>query len=389
LFYFLKDIVLVAGVLTFGISPSVLHFARALYAPFGWILATAVAWTWLEIFNAGHVSFALGFIGFRAYWLWWLAPLLIASVIATRNDRTVATAALAVVAIIVAAYASVQFASPPGAAINSYAEYEGRKLVDVATVATTGRARVSGTFSYITGFSDFVTLVPAVILALGLGEAGRWTRWLALAGAAAASSSIAMSGSRSPVILSGVALLIVAWSADFLRSRAGRRIALATAVVFVAGSLAVPEAVRGVQDRFRGDDTESRLREVLDTLPFVAIGHSEYPTLGEGTGMEQNARMAFQPGWSWKVEPEAGRVLLELGPIGYLLVWLAKLGLVVALFRAGLALRSRGDGPISGAAFALSVLTLQGGLVLDHVHQALLFIASGLVLGAAADSGQR
>ncbi len=164
---------------------------------------------------------------------------------------------------------------------------------------------------------------------------------------------------------------------------------LAVALVFVVGTLAVPDAVRGVQDRFKQHDTEGRFQEVLYTVPFFAIAHYEYPMLGQGTGMQQNARMALQPGWSWVEESETGRQLIELGPVGYLLVWVSKLGLIVALFRAGRALRSRGHRPLAGAAFALSLLTALGAIVMDHVYQALLFVACGLLLGALTDSDRR
>ncbi len=50
--------------------------------------------------------------------------------------------------------------------------------------------------------------------------------------------------------------------------------------------------------------------------------------------MEQNARVSFGIETAWDVESEIGRYLIELGPWGILLVWITKLGLMVALFRA-------------------------------------------------------
>jgi len=381
LFYFLKDIVLLAGILKWGFSRDLAEVARKAYAPFGIVLILAMIWTWLEVFNPGHFGLDLALLGFRAYWFWWLAPFVIANVISSRRDRAIASATMAVAAVLVAAYAAAQFASPPSAPINAYADTQDRAM-DVAVVATTGRARVSATFSYISGFADFVIIVPSLVLALGLGAEGPVTKLLALAGAAASAAVMPMTGSRSPVVIGGVALLIVAVSADFLKTRAGRRMAFAAVLVFLAGAFAAPDAVQGVQDRFQSHDTGKRVSTELEILPFYAMNQYEYPALGQGTGMQQNMRMALQPGWRWEVESETGRILFELGSIGYLLHWIARLGLLVALVRLGRELKLRGDGATAGAAFALAFLAFHGGLAIDHVYQSLFFTGCGLVLGA-------
>ncbi len=384
-FYFLKDVILLGGLVAFGIRPSVRRQARRSFRGFGVVLALAVTWTLFEALNAALASPALALLGLRAYWLWWLAPLVIASALRAPQDRQHAVMLLAGFALVVAAGAAWQFSSPADAEINTYALYEGRALNEVATVASTGRVRVSSTFSYVSGFADFAILVPALLLSLGLGETHRLTRWACLVAAGAAAATMPMSGSRGPVLMGAAALVAAAWGAGFVRSRAGRRVVLGAALVVGAAAVAVPEATEGVRSRFGGQDTGSRVIEGLAILPPVALAYNEYPMLGIGAGMQQNARIALGVRTEWESEAEPARLLIELGPFGYLLVWLARLGLLIALVRAARQFKREGRRALSGAALAYALLTMLGSLFFDHVWQALYFTGVGLLLQGASE----
>src|SRR6185437_8414794 len=78
-FYFLKDAVLLYGYFRFPRPPLVRRTVRLLYGGFGVVLVAAIGWTAIEMLNPSHQSWMLALIGFRAYWLWWLAPPVIAS----------------------------------------------------------------------------------------------------------------------------------------------------------------------------------------------------------------------------------------------------------------------------------------------------------------------
>ena len=107
--------------------------------------------------------------------------------------------------------------------------------------------------------------------------------------------------------------------------------------------------------------------------------------LGIGTGMQLNSRVAFGiPPGPWDIEQEVARYLVELGPVGYLAVWGARLGLVVALLRASWRFRRAKMGGFAGLALAYALLTFQANMLIDHVWQALEFIGIGMMLRAAA-----
>ena len=209
-FYFLKDIILLFGFLRFRPPAPVRGMQRLLYRGFETVWIAGFAWTLLEMFNPEHMSFPLALVGIRAYWLWWLAPSVIAGVLMHSKRKQNAIYALIVMSGFIAVMAAMQFASPSDSALNLYTVRDGQEIyaADVATVASTGRARVASTFSFVSGFTDFTILVPTLLLSIGLEAKDRRLRRYALLGTLGAAAVIPMSGSRSSVVAAGLVLAI-------------------------------------------------------------------------------------------------------------------------------------------------------------------------------------
>lgn len=375
--YFLKDAVLIGGLVSFGIGRVEWHAASALYRPFLVPLFAAFGWALLEVFNPAQESIVLGLTGLRSYCLWWISPIVVSTALREERDRRGAVATLAIFALAITGLAAVQFQLPGSAELNQYAWADAGS---VAGVVDTGRVRVISTFSYLTGFSDFVVVATPLLLAIGLAEGKGRLRLLSLAAAGAIAVTAPMSGSRAPVMMVAATSLAVFWSLGAFATKRGLAIA-ATLVVFATlPYLLAPDAVAGVESRFRGTDTRSRFEELRMTIPVFALAELEYPLLGVGTGMQQNAREALGVRVPWISEGEPGRHLVELGVIGYLLVWTARLGLLVALARAYRLLRRRGRNAAAGLALALAGLSFIGNFTFDHIWQALFFVAAGFVL---------
>lgn len=382
-FYFLKDLVLLFGYLRFRPSAQIRRTAKFLYRGFEVAWLAAFVWTLIEVFNPEQQSKILALIGLRAYWLWWLAPPVIASVLQNAKQKERAIYALLILAVGVAALAAVQFASPASSSINLY-EARGEDdsyAVGPVTVESTGRARVSSTFTFVSGFVAFTLTVPTLLLSLGLdAEDPRLRRW-ALIATFAAAAVVPMSGSRTSVVVGIAVLALSLWSAGLFFTRVGRRILIGAAVAAVLSIVAFPDAMLGVQSRFANqDETTGRFQEAANVLPPVALMTFDYPALGVGTGMEQNARMSFRVGTKWEVEAELGRYLVELGPIGFIFFWITKVGLMVALLRAYAILKRAGRRGSAAAALSYAALTMYGNLTFDHNWQALYFMGCGFVL---------
>lgn len=381
-FYFMKDGLLLVGLVVYGLRPQVMVAARWAYGAFTIPFAAGVLWTLMEMFNPSQTSLPLALIGFHAYWFWWLAPLVLASALRTPRDVEKALVALCIVSVCVALMAYLQFARPADDPINAYAWQAAGSNQGIATVSFTDKVRVISTFSYISGFTAFVTVIPAILLAIGLGQKRTWVRWLSLASVLMLAVAAPMSGSRAPIAVLGIALGVVVMTAGVIHSRTGRRAIVAGMVAIPLVLYAAPQAITGVMSRFEGPDTSKRILQYFDVLPPVTLTSYDYPLAGTGTGTMQNARLAFGVTSPFTIEPPEGRLVVEQGPIGYLLFWLARLGLVIGLLKGGQYLRRRGQRGVAGGAFALAALAPLGDFVFDHVWQSLYFTAIGLVFAA-------
>lgn len=383
-FYFIKDVILLFGYFQFRPPAAVRRISTYLYRGFSLFWIVGCVWTIIEVFNPAQESIVLGLIGIRAYWLWWLAPPLIASALQDETQKKRFIYVLLVLAIGVSALAALQFASPATSDLNLYSVVDGEEVhaADIATISATGRARVASTFAFLSGFQDFTLLVPTLLLSLGLEAKERRLRWSALTATFCVAAVIPMSGSRASVLLGAAILLIAAWTAGLFLTRIGRRVLIGGMVAAVLSVTVFPDAILGVQSRF--DDQEEvngRYLGVAEALlPPLALANFHYPALGIGTGMQQNVRIQMHIRSPWEEELESGRYLVELGPVGFLTVWTAKLGLIVALLRAYAILKRAGRRGAAAAAVSYAALTLTGNLTFDHVFQALYFIGCGFIL---------
>ena len=389
MFYFAKDVVLIAGVLAFGIRRHVMGASSRLFRGFLPVLLLAVGWTVLEMINPDQQSLALALLGFRSYWLWWIAPLVVASVIEYESDAARAMMTLGVFASIIAAFAIVQFSLPAGHALNGYAA-TGPDMV-IATVATTGRARVTATFSYISGFTDFITIVPALLLSVGLATRSGSRRMVLIGATVLSAIAMPASGSRAPVLLCLASLAIVASAAGFLWTRAGRRVLLAGGLAITAVLLFAGDALQGVQDRFTDDPEESRSRivEMIGYLPPFAMGFVEYPALGLAPGPFRTRQSSFG---SYTTLRRRGRAAPRSHRAGR--PWVPA-SLIPSDWSRCRPVSCGDDAEASrrraaaGAAWALGALTLPGNLFFDHIFQALYFLAVGIVLQSVVRTRSR
>jgi hypothetical protein len=382
--YFSKDIVLLCGA-TFGISAQARRTVAQLYGSFLIPAVIAFAVILLQLFNPEQASLPLGLLGVRSYCLWWAAALIVPSVLDSPRLVNVACQVMGITALVVSAVAAYQYNQPADAAINSYAWSNESEDVAVSVVHSTGRARVTSTFSYITGFNDFSILLTPFLLACGIAGQHARRRRLFLALAALAFFCGFMSGSRSAMVYALITIPLTIGLRAFLSRRIGPPLVAAIVLGGVAASYLAPEAVQGVIDRFQtdGDENAQRVVSALSAVPPLASFVYDYPIEGVGTGMTQTARQAFGVYYSrWPCESEPHRLLVELGIVGYAFVSLAKVGLGLGLFRLKELMKSKKMAGFSGFTLALAPLALSLRILTDHVMQALFFTVVGLLLAA-------
>jgi hypothetical protein len=390
-FYLFKDVILVWGYFTFKPPPTVTRVAKGLYRGFGAVMTFGILWTFLEMFNPEHKSLLLAVIGLRSYWLWWMAPTVVAGVLQRAADRRRAILSLAIMGIGISVLAAIQFASPADSAINLNVieDGEAKYASDMSMVAETGRARVSSTFSFLSGFVAFTILVPTILLSLGLETNDRLVRRLALVATLLCAATLPMSGSRAGIILGVGVLALTCWSAGLFATVVGRRIIVGGVAAAILATVAFPDAFLGVQSRFNAEETNERIASSAAIIPPVALATFDYPMAGIGTGMQHNSRVSLKVDTEWASEHEMQRYLIELGPVGFLAVWASRLGLLVALLRAYRILQKARRRAASGVALAYAAVTFFGNLTFDHVWQSFFFIGCGFILAEVVDVLQK
>jgi hypothetical protein len=380
-FYFTKDVILILGLLRFRPGADIRRTSRHLYRGYQLFLVLAIAFTILQVFNPEQKSSLLAVIGLRAYWLWWAAPMLVAHVVREPRERLRAIYVLIVTSAVVSLFAVLEFLIPTQSGLNVYSYVDG-EAVEQVVLSETGRARVSSTFSFISGFADFTILVPALIFSFGLdARSPRLRKWAFIVTGMTA-AVLPMSGSRMPLLVGGGILILSIWSAGLFFTRVGRRILVGSIMAAVGAVVVFPDALAGIESRFQNqEETNSRyLLAAASVLPPLAIATVKHPPFGIGTGMLQNVRVQMRIPIDWEVEQEFERYLVELGTVGFIVMWITKFGLVVALYRAYQILKRAGRRGAATASLSYAVLTMIGNLTFDHVWQSLYFIGCGFIL---------
>lgn len=354
------------------------------------ILLAAVAV--LQLANPALQNLWVGLFGLKAYLLY--VPLLYLVPAAFPNVwrfRRFCLGYLAM-ALLPMALGVVQFGSPPDSALNRYA-WTDELAPGVALFGSDGgQARITGTFSYISGYTAYLTLIVLFALALLVFEREKRLR-LGLYGLLAlVLANLLMTGSRGPFLVLGAAALALFLLAAQAGVRGAARAALFLCVslplvAFLAWS-AFPEAYREFFERVRqNDDVAERIWGVVEN-PVWAF--DEAGLLGYGIGSTHQAAAFLNSTDSGGAPPPAEgeweRIILEIGALGFALVLLARLLVSYRLWVALCAAAGTELKPFLVAAFLFSLISLPGNLIFNHTaHLFYWFLAGFALIPAAQD----
>jgi len=279
----------------------------------------------------------------------------------------------------------MQFSAPADSILNRYA-WEDEFGSSVAGFADMGKVRITGTFSYITGYTTYLTLVFLTGVAWVIFEQRRWFRWGLYGMLGLVLANLMMTGSRGPFLILGAAvavLLVLAW-----QSRApGRSSVLTLCVVLpltvlLAGRL-FPEARTAFTERVQqSEDIPERLAGILHN-PIWALGETD--SFGYGIGSTHQATAFLIPaGFSGPLPPEAEgeweRVILEVGPFGFALTILVRILVTRQLWMTFLASQGTALQPYLAAAFLFSLVSIPGSLVFNHTASIFYWFLAGFGL---------
>lgn len=388
LVYFGKDVLLLGAYV--GVLRDRPRFWQRLPATPGLnaLLLLGVIYGALQVFNPWLPNLLVGMLGFKAYFLY--IPLLFLLPEVFPDDRSLAVFLRRYIflAIPVGMLALAQFLSPASSPLNTYA----RTATDLNTIATFGTStfvRVTSTFSYITGYSTY--LVVVAFLALSVLATTRWRlrgNWVSYAAFAATLMGMFMTGSRGPVLMLGLLFPLYWWLAVARERGGGRTMArLLLALGLVAGFIGftAPDAVEAFYGRAAGS-TDVTARMISPFIqPFRILDSAGL--FGFGIGATHQAAGAITPGmrqYSWipvgPVEAETGRVMLELGGLGFLLIYAVRIYLIWFSFQQVFLLRSTFHRAVATASLLFFLAQLPGAVVFNVTADLYYWFFAGLLL---------
>ncbi len=229
----------------------------------------------------------------------------------------------------------IQYASPTDSAINQYAW----KPVESDVISTFGvqddqalglaidRARITGTFSYISTYASFLQFVFMIAWVAALTIRSRKYQLVAFAALLVIFINIAMTGSRAPLVIA-VALsipffIVLVRSAQTRGSQIGAVLVLITAMTVGLYFFSDPISLVLARDQSAGD-AEERITGAIFT-PIATFMSSSLLGQGMGTTFGGLAEWGIVTTADFEYdEVNLDRIGVETGVIGYLFALIVK-----------------------------------------------------------------
>ena len=395
LVYIAKDVLLLAllaACLTrqgLRMTPGVAGTALA-----GWLGAYGAVTT-LQVLNPSLPSVVLGLLGLKSHLLY--AALLVVVPAAFRDTGALLQMLryLTIPVIAVLALGVVQFYFPIDHPINRYVRGTSQ---DIATFGLLHHVRITSTFSYVSGMTVFVFF--ATCLGLALLAAGRWHLRDAKLGTVCLVAAVVvtpMTGARWNFYMAVLCLPVFLYAmirSSMLQTRYAWRLIVLSFVALAAISFWSIEAIESLQHRRQSTfDAPRRVESLL--LDPVAFG-AEAGLLGYGAGATHQAAPALVPDagyYSWlpstDFEDEPGRIMLELGVVGFVVAFALRVYLCRLAWLAVVNGGTRSERALAGAALIFFLAHLISPIVFSVTGGALYWFLAGVVATILRDQHAR
>jgi hypothetical protein len=354
------------------------------------VLAFAAVFGLLQIFNPNLPNLMVGAFGWKAYFLY--VPILVVLPASFPTDRDLVTFLRRYIqlSIPVGILALAQFLSPASSSLNTYARTaEDTAGGYISTFGSSEFVRVTATFSYISGYASY--LVAITIIVLSYLALTRWrlqgsvTIYVALG---MAMLGMLMTGSRGPVFMLVLLFPLYWWLAVMRGSQGGAtfgRLLIGLAMLVILINALGGDAVAA----FRGRAASSGDFVGRITVPFEAPWEvlPSSGLVGYGIGATHQTATAFTQGlvpYSWLhgvgAEVESGRVMLELGPVGFFLVYFVRLFMIAFALQQVLVLRTTFHRAVATACLMFFLAQLLGSVIFDVTSDLYYWFFGGLLL---------
>jgi hypothetical protein len=388
LIYFLKDFVLFGAYLRYFLFDSKHSRLMNRYNILLVLLGLNLVWMITQVLNPSLGSPIIGIFGLKNYLfyvpLMWMLP----RMFHTEEELLHFIRYYLLWLIPVGLLAIVQFFAPSDSPLNVYAW--GDEGPDVALGGDSQSARVTGTFSYIAGYSTYLFFCIALLLPLLINKQPRFWQWIAIGGFLLIAITSFMTGSRGLVL--SVILLLIGYFI-ILGSANLRSLLISTKNLFFPVLIAVIVVAwqfRGAVDVFMlrvtaNNDISGRISSGF-LEPFLFAPLKGLDGYGAGSTFQATpilrSLLSLPPGEYIPVyyEGEMGRVTLELGLVGFFLWYGLRLLLLVALWQTYRKLKRPLLRQLALSIFLHQTIIFTGLVVFNHTANLYYWFFNGFIL---------
>ncbi|HVG22483.1 MAG TPA: hypothetical protein VNI02_25815 [Blastocatellia bacterium] len=351
----------------------------------------------------GSPHLLIGLLGLKAYCLYMPLAFIVPRAFDTKEKVINFLKWYSLIVLPVAVIGAMQFLDTnQNSTLNRYAgaEEASGKPANIAVFSNSSGeyyVRVTSTFSYVSGLSTYLPVMFALLLGLtslySTRRLPRGVRALYYAALGATVVTSLMTGSRASVLaIAVVAVVFYCFASMKNLFRRLQHIAMVGILIYAAVTTLFPQAYDAFYNRTFGG--EERVNEGLSRMSgafdFPAREASYAGGFGYGIGLTQNAVPALMKRLNLRVadnpipmsyEGEPGRVMLELGLIGFSLYTLLRLVLLLTLCRVCMMMRDPESKILAIAIVgALIFPLLLGGAVVSHTQNVYQWFLIGAVL---------
>jgi hypothetical protein len=350
--YLLKDAMLIAAYLGFISSGPASGIHLRAMVPLRTLLLLSLAYFGMQLGNPNSPSVLLSIVGLKNYLLYVPLAFVVPYMFTSLHDLEHKLRKYAIIMIPFAALGLLQFTLPPDHWINNYAPSVDPD--EVRYISTFGleddRVRTTGPFSYVGGYNAFLTVM--LYLGLGLVASKNWRLsgnlwpWTFVVVVIAA---IFTTGSRQPIygtMITAPVVLYIWFSRGIVSMGHVVRIGIGCVLISIILMLIVPKAMVAYQARAQSEGGDSAIDRMLDTIIEPYFSLTESPIIGTGMASTHGSAVAIlgTKDYWWlngkSYEEEGSRVLEETGVIGFILVYAARIWLLVKAINLGVRFRT-------------------------------------------------
>jgi hypothetical protein len=389
LIYFLKDFVLLGAYLSYFLNAKHRRRPIAKSSAVNILLFLFTGWGLFQAFNPSLGSPIIGIIGVKNYLVYiplmWMLP----SLFNSEEELYKFLRLYLLLLIPVGLLATAQFFAPPDSPLNIYAWSEG-PAVAVFGGSDAAKARVTGTFSYIVGYSVYLGFCISLLLPIltTLKQSRRW-QWIAIAEVLLVTVTSFMTGARG--LIFSIILLVVSYFgfqaltqfSSFRRSVGKLLLPVLLALIIVP--VWFSPAVDAFWLRVVSNQDISTRTVGGFTEPFEFIQYTGLDGYGAGATFQANEKirdlLSLAPGKRIPVdyEGEMGRIALELGPIGFFAWYGLKIVLLFMLWNVYWQLKRPFLRHFALSIFLFQAITFSSQLVFNHTANVFYWFLNGFI----------